>query len=99
MVDLLIARRLFQIIRFGRARPHNVPFAAVRAYDATSTRLKTVNHRVINVGRLSNLKAQSHVVHPEVVLCRQLHFLERTDKWRFIPIYYFQVAVALGHCR
>ena len=42
MVNLLIARSLFQVVWFGRASPHDVPLGTVGTDDAAASTFESV---------------------------------------------------------
>jgi len=86
VIDFLVLRRLFQVLRLRLPRPHHIPLGTVWADDSAAARFERVHHRVVNMGCIRYLKAHSHVVLLEVVLVGNLHLLERPQAAWLVPI-------------
>ena len=76
VVDLLVLGGFLKMLRLRLASPHDVPFRAVWPYNPASPCFQRVHHRVVDVGRFGDFEPESHVMLLEVLLLRNLHFLE-----------------------
>ena len=86
VVQLLVLRRLLQVLRLRLPSPLHVPLGAVRPDYSHSSCLQRVDHGVVDVGGLGDFEAEHHVMLLEILLSRHLHLLELAKEWLAGPV-------------
>ena len=99
MVDFLVLGGFLEVLGLGLTSPHNVPFRAVGANDAETSRLQRVDNGVINMCCLANFETKHHIMLLKIVLAGYLDFLELAKMRLGCPAISLQERGALLHAR